>query len=67
MPVLKISGMSCAHCTASVTKLLQSMPGISDVQVSLNPGLAEFTAADSVDVNAVCEAIRKIGFDPEKA
>jgi len=65
MPTIKISGMSCAHCTGSVTKLLSSMPGISNVSVTLTPGQAVFDAADSVDLNAVREAIRKIGFDPE--
>ncbi|NLY41825.1 MAG: heavy-metal-associated domain-containing protein [Desulfovibrionales bacterium] len=67
MAVLKISGMSCNHCTGSVSKLLQSMPGISNVQVSLDPGQAEFDAADTVDMNSVREAIRKIGFEPEQA
>ncbi|GAB1410648.1 cation transporter [Desulfovibrionales bacterium] len=67
MPVLKISGMSCGHCTGSVTKILESFPGISNVQVSLNPGQAAFDATDAVDIHAVREAIRKIGFEPDQA
>lgn len=67
MPVLKISGMSCAHCTGSVHKLLQSIPGISNIQVNLDPGQAEFAATAEVDLNAVREAIRKIGFEPDRA
>lgn len=65
MTIIKISGMSCAHCTGSVTKALQSIPGISEVNVTLDPGQATFTAAPEVDLNQVRAAIRKIGFEPE--
>lgn len=65
MPVIKISGMSCAHCTGSVTKTLEAMKGITNVQVSLNPGQASFDANAEVDLTKVAEAIRNIGFDPE--
>ncbi len=65
MPVIKISGMSCAHCTGSVTKLLQATPGISNVSVTLTPGQASFDATSEVKLDQVKEAIRKIGFDPQ--
>lgn len=65
MTTLKISGMSCAHCTGSVAKVLESIPGISNVSVSLNPGQAVFTAAPEVDLAQVRAAIRKTGFEPE--
>jgi len=64
MTTIKISGMSCEHCTGSVTKLLQSIPGISNVSVTLTPGQASFTAGPEVDVDSVKDAIRKIGFEP---
>ena len=65
MPILKISGMSCAHCTGSVTKLLQATPGISNVSVTLTPGQASFDATPEVKLDQVKEAIHKIGFDPQ--
>lgn len=65
MPTITITGMSCAHCTGSVTRLLSSMPGISKVTVSLAPGQASFEAAPDVDLDAVRAAIRKIGFEPQ--
>lgn len=65
MPVIKIAGMSCAHCTGSVTKTLEAIPGISNVQVSLQPGQASFDATEDVNLAKVGEAIRNIGFDPE--
>lgn len=65
MPTINIAGMSCAHCTGSVTKLLSSIPGITDVSVTLTPGRATFEAAPEVDLEAVRKAIRNIGFDPQ--
>ncbi len=65
MPLIKISGMSCSHCTGSVTKLLQATPGISNVSVTLTPGQASFDATPEVKLDEVKEAIRKIGFDPQ--
>lgn len=65
MPTINISGMSCAHCTGSVTKLLASVPGITNVSVTLTPGRATFEATPEVDLEAVKKAIRDIGFDPQ--
>ncbi len=65
MPTITIAGMSCAHCTGSVTKLLSSIPGISNVSVTLTPGQASFDATPDVKLDSVREAIRAIGFDPK--
>lgn len=65
MPTIIISGMSCAHCTGSVTKLLSSISGITNVSVTLTPGQASFNATDDVNLDSVRQAIRKIGFDPK--
>lgn len=37
---LKISGMSCQHCVATVTKALSATPGVSDAVVSLETNQA---------------------------
>ena len=37
---LKIDGMSCASCVASVTRALQRVPGVGDIDVDLTRGLA---------------------------
>ncbi|SFJ83916.1 Copper chaperone CopZ [Desulfomicrobium apsheronum] len=56
MPVIKISGMSCAHCTGSVTKILQTTPGISNISVTLDPGQASFDADPEVNLDQVKDA-----------
>ena len=65
MPVIKISGMSCAHCTGSVTKVLEATPGITNVSVTLTPGQASFDATPEVSLDQVKESIRKIGFEAQ--
>ena len=63
MPSIKIKGMSCQHCVASVTKALSEIDGISDVQVSLDNGEATFNEQNPVDGQTIKDAITKIGFE----
>ena len=37
---LNVSGMSCGHCEAAVTRALKSVPGVSDATVDLKNGKA---------------------------
>ena len=37
---LKIDGMTCGSCVASVTKALERVPGVQDVEVDLGTGIA---------------------------
>jgi len=37
---LKVTGMTCGSCTSKVTNTLKTMPGVSDVKVSLSAGEA---------------------------
>ena len=34
---IDVKGMSCGGCVASVTRVLKSVPGVSDVAVTLTP------------------------------
>jgi len=65
MAAIKVKGMSCNHCKMSVTKALESIPGIANVQVDLLSGAVSFTETAPVDQTAVKEAIIKIGFQVE--
>jgi copper chaperone len=61
---IKVDGMSCGGCTASVTKVLSELPGVARVEVTLTPGQAtvEFDAGQ-VDRAALCAAIEDAGFE----
>ncbi len=63
MPTIKINGMSCQHCVASVTKALSEIDGISDVQVNLENGETTFNEQNPVDEQTIKDAIKKIGFE----
>jgi copper chaperone len=39
---LKISGMTCQGCVKSVTRVLTGLPGVANVDVSLDRGEAKF-------------------------
>ena len=40
---MKVQGMSCGGCVASVTRVLKAVPGVTDVAVTLQPGAANVT------------------------
>ena len=63
MTTIKISGMSCQHCVMAVTKALQRIDGIRNVQVNLDKGEAMFDEERPIDSSTVREAVRKAGFD----
>ena len=48
MPEIKVKGMSCGHCAAAVTKALQNLPGVSEVQVDLDRGRVTYQSAAPV-------------------
>ena len=63
MATVKIKGMSCQHCVASVTKALSGIAGISDVKINLEKGEATFSEKSPVSKETIREAITKIGFE----
>lgn len=63
MSTVKIKGMSCQHCVASVTKALSEIEEITDVQVNLEKGEATFNEQSPVSKNTIKDAIAKIGFE----
>jgi copper chaperone len=40
---LKVEGMSCGGCVASVTRVLKAVPGVTEVVVTLEPPQAKVT------------------------
>lgn len=63
MTTIKIKGMSCQHCVASVTKALSEIDGISDVNVNLEKGEASFNENSPVSPDTIKDAITRIGFE----
>ena len=63
MPTIKISGMRCQHCSASVTKVLSEINGLTDINVDLERNEASYKETTPVSVETIIEAITKIGFE----
>lgn len=60
---VKIKGMSCNHCVMAVTKALNEMQGITNVQVDLEKAQATFDYDETVDMNTVHQKIEKTGYE----
>lgn len=63
---IKIDGMSCNHCVASVTGALTALSGVESAEVSLEDKSAVVTYDESaVTRKDMTAAIEELGFDAE--
>jgi copper chaperone len=61
---LNVQGMTCGGCVASVTRVLKAVPGVSEVAVTLEPGVANVTFDPArTQATALRAAIEGAGFD----
>ena len=54
---IKIEGMMCAHCEASVKKALEAVEGVSSAQVSHESGTAKVELSSDVPSEALRKAV----------
>ncbi len=54
---VKIEGMMCSHCEASVKKALEGIDGVESAEVSHESGTAELTLTHEVDDSIIKKAI----------
>lgn len=57
-----VKGMTCHHCVRSVTEAATSVSGVKRAEVSLDSKTAR-VEGESVDPNAVIEAIKEEGYE----
>ena len=63
---MKVKGMTCGGCVASVERVLREVDGVGKVDVSLQRGEATVEyAPERADVAKLREAIEDAGFDVE--
>jgi copper chaperone len=60
---LKITGMTCGHCVAAVTKALQKVAGVEHAEVTLEPGQA--VVDGNADNDALIAAVKEEGYEAE--
>lgn len=64
MSSIIVSGMHCQHCSAAVTKAMQSVPEAGEVNVDLASGKATWTGSASAD--AMTDAVEAQGYEVKK-
>ncbi len=58
--------MSCEHCVQTVTKALESVPGVAKANVTLATGMAEVQLrSDQVTVEQLRKAVQDAGYEVE--
>lgn len=61
---IRIDGMSCGGCVASVTRKLLAQAGVASAEVQLQPGLARISFDPAITSAAVLEnTVEEAGFD----
>lgn len=61
---IDIGGMTCGGCVASVTRVLKAVPGVHDVDVTLDPGRATISYDPTqTGVPVLTQAIEDAGYD----
>ena len=62
--VMKVEGMSCAHCSARVEKALSAVEGVESAHVDLEAKTAAITLAHPVEDSVLEAAVIEAGYTP---
>ncbi|ABF44393.1 Heavy metal transport/detoxification protein [Deinococcus geothermalis DSM 11300] len=62
---LNITGMTCSHCQAGVTRALKQVPGVTDAQVDLKTGKA--VVYGNAEPQQLIEAVAEEGYGAQVA
>ncbi|MFG1670773.1 heavy-metal-associated domain-containing protein [Streptomyces sp. Y7] len=58
-----VSGMSCAHCKATLTKVIGELDGVTGVEVDLAAGQVTVTSATEPDDALMGEVVDDAGYE----
>ena len=64
---IRVKGMTCSSCVASVESIVSKVPGVESVRVNLALEKASITwSTDKIDLEEVMNAVEKKGFQAER-
>jgi copper chaperone CopZ len=61
-----VTGMTCGHCTSSVTEEISKLAGVQEVKIDLNAGgtsAVHVTSESALDESAVRAAVDEAGYE----
>lgn len=58
-----VSGMSCGHCKATLTKAIGELDGVTEVGVDLATGQVTLTSAAEPDDTLIAEVVDEAGYE----
>ena len=64
---LKVEGMMCMHCVAHVREALEAVPGVRNVEVSLDEGTAVLEAGMLASDEKLVAAVEAAGYKAKMA
>ena len=59
---VKVTGMSCSHCEANVTKNLEAIEGIDKVVADHNNDAVKITGSN-IDLEKVKQVVNELGYN----
>lgn len=59
---MKIEGMMCPHCEATVKKVLEALDGVESAEVSHEKGTAVLTMSKNVEDSVLKKAVEDAGY-----
>jgi len=59
---VKVTGMTCGHCAASVREEIGAIPGVTTVDVDLATGTVTIDSTRDLDPAAIERAVREAGY-----
>lgn len=63
---LRVPGMSCGHCVASVSDAVRQVEGVADVSVDLEAKRVD-VEGEGLELAPVAQAISDAGYEPEQS
>ena len=63
MPEIQVKGMSCSHCVAAMTKAMNSLTGVSNVNVDLASGRVSYDSPAPIPREELDRVVKAAGFE----
>lgn len=63
----QVTGMTCGHCEMSVREEVSEVPGVTDVEVSVQTGKLVVSGSGEIDDTKVLAAVEEAGYTAVRA